>query len=150
MTGKLVIRPVEAGDHDQWHALWTAYLAFYEATVADQVHASTWSRFFIDDRYEPNCFVAKQDGKLVGLVHFLQHRHNWRVENVIYLQDLYAVPESRGSGVGRALIEAVYAHGDAIGCQSVYWMTNENNETARKLYDHIAKLTPFVKYQRQG
>jgi hypothetical protein len=53
-----------------------------------------------------------------------------------------------GAGVGRALIEAVYAEADRDGCPNVYWMTQEFNETARRLYDRIATLTPFVKYSR--
>ena len=59
-----------------------------------------------------------------------------------------ADPSVRGQGVGRALIEAVYAAADAAGCPSVYWMTQEFNAEARKLYDRIATLTPFIKYQR--
>ncbi|MEP3303835.1 MAG: GNAT family N-acetyltransferase, partial [Roseibium sp.] len=34
------------------------------------------------------------------------------------------------------------------GCPRVYWMTQEFNTEARKLYDRIATLTPFVKYSR--
>jgi GNAT superfamily N-acetyltransferase len=67
---------------------------------------------------------------------------------VTYLQDLYAVPEARGQGVGRALIKAVYAAADAAGAPSVYWMTQEFNTEARRLYDRVGTLTPFVKYQR--
>jgi GNAT superfamily N-acetyltransferase len=76
--------------------------------------------------------------------------HCWRVENVCYLQDLYADPEVRGTGVGRQLIEAVYAAADAEGCPTVYWMTQTFNETARKLYDRIGEATPFMKYQRKA
>ena len=70
------------------------------------------------------------------------------MENVCYLQDLYATPESRGTGVGRALIEAVYAAADTAGAPSVYWLTQDFNETARKLYDRIGVKTPFIKYSR--
>jgi GNAT superfamily N-acetyltransferase len=92
--------------------------------------------------------IATLDGRPVGLVHYLFHRHGWKIENVCYLQDLYADPEVRGKGIGRALIEAVYAAADAEGCPSVYWLTQDFNETARRLYDRIGKLTPFVKYSR--
>ena len=34
--------------------------------------------------------IALVEGKPVGLVHFLFHRHGWKIENVCYLQDLYA------------------------------------------------------------
>ena len=79
---------------------------------------------------------------------YLFHRHCWKIENVCYLQDLYADPSARGMGVGRALIEAVYEQADAAGAPSVYWMTQEFNHTARQLYDRIGQLTPFIKYQR--
>ena len=98
--------------------------------------------------FEPNCFVAVFDGNLVGLVHYLYHRHNWRIENVCYLQDLYAAEDLRGHGIGRKLIEAVYARADADGAGAVYWNTQHFNKEARRLYDRIANLTPFIKYQR--
>ncbi|MGI9368151.1 MAG: GNAT family N-acetyltransferase, partial [Ruegeria sp.] len=50
--------------------------------------------------------------------------------------------------VGRALIEAVYAEADRQGSPSVYWLTQDFNDTARKLYDRVGKLTPFIRYQR--
>ena len=92
--------------------------------------------------------IAESNGQVIGLVHAILHPHNWRVEDVCYLQDLYVVPDARGTGAGRALIEAVYAAADANGTPSVYWLTQEFNTTARQLYDRVAKLTPFIKYQR--
>jgi hypothetical protein len=32
--------------------------------------------------------------------------------------------------------------------RSVYWMTQEFNTKARRLYDRIGKVTPFIKYSR--
>ena len=95
----------------------------------------------------PAC-PRRSTGQPVGLVHYFYHRHCWRVEHVCYLQDLFSAPDVRGAGVGRALIEAVYARADADGCPNVYWMTQEFNAQARKLYDRIATLTPFIKYSR--
>ncbi|RNC96963.1 MAG: GNAT family N-acetyltransferase [Oricola sp.] len=144
----LTIRPLQQGDHEAWRALWTAYLEFYESSVSEEVYATTWARLLGDELYDPNGLVALVDGKPAGLVHYIFHRHCWRTDNVCYLQDLYADPDVRGTGVGRALIEAVYEKADAAGCPSVYWMTQDFNATARKLYDRIATLTPFIKYQR--
>ena len=146
--GEILIRPVRKDDEAEWRRLWTAYLEFYESTVSEEVYGTTFARLLSDDPHEYNGLVAEQDGRLVGLTHYLFHRHCWKVENTIYLQDLYADPDVRGTGVGRALIEAVYAAGDAAGCPSVYWMTQEFNVTARQLYDRIANLTPFIKYSR--
>ena len=55
---------------------------------------------------------------------------------------------ARGTGAGRALIEGVYKTADKNGTPNVYWTTQHFNETARKLYDRIGDLTPFIKYQR--
>ena len=144
----LTIRPVERQDEADWHRLWTGYLEFYETSVPEEVYQTTFRRLLSDDQGEFHGLVAESGGKLVGLTHYLFHRHCWRVENVIYLQDLYVSPETRGTGAGRALIEAVYAAGDAAGCPSVYWLTQDFNATARQLYDRIAKVTPFIKYNR--
>lgn len=151
MADALEIRPLRAGDEAEWRRLWTAYLEFYESSVSEEVYRSTFQRMLEGNAGADNEFrglIATLAGRPVGLVHFLFHRHGWRIENVCYLQDLYADPDVRGKGVGRALIEAVYAAADAEGCPSVYWLTQDFNETARRLYDRIGKATPFVKYSR--
>lgn len=148
MTSHLNVRALRADDRDAWAEMWRDYLAFYKTEVTDAVYDSTFERLLSPDPQEFNGFVAESEGTLVGLTHYLFHRHAWKVENVCYLQDLYARPETRGTGVGRALIEAVYAAADANGSPTVYWLTQDFNETARKLYDRIAVLTPFIRYQR--
>jgi GNAT superfamily N-acetyltransferase len=144
----LTIRPLIAADQTEWRALWTAYLEFYNAAVPDAVYDATFKR--LRDPKVPEMFarLAVLDDVPVGLVHAIQHRHCWRIEDVIYLQDLFVAPRIRGTGAGRALTEAVYREADARGCPSVYWMTQDFNIDARKLYDRIATLTPFIKYQR--
>ena len=147
-TNLVTVRSLRTEDEPAWRALWTAYLAFYESTVSEEVYASTFARLLGDDPRDFNALVAEQNGRLVGLTHYLFHRHAWKVEEVCYLQDLYAAPEVRGQGVGRALIETVYACADTQGAPTVYWLTQEFNATARQLYDRMATLTPFIKYQR--
>ena len=148
MSDYVTIRPIEPGDKTQWRALWTAYLEFYESSVSEAVYEATFERLCSHKHPNQKAFVAVKSGDLVGLVHYIYHAHNWRLEDVCYLQDLFADPSVRGSGVGRKLIEAVYAAADTDGCPSVYWLTQDFNEEARKLYDRIATLTPFIKYAR--
>jgi len=144
----LTIRPLKAADEEQWRRLWHDYLVFYETSVPQEVYSSSFARLLGDDPQDFNGLVAELDGKLVGLTHYLFHRHGWKIENTCYLQDLYADPNVRGKGIGRALIEGVYAAADAAGAPAVYWLTQDFNTEARKLYDRIAVLTPFIKYQR--
>ena len=144
----LVIRPLAREDHAEWRRIWTLYLEFYETSVSEEVYETTWERLHTDDPNEFKCFVAELDGRLIGLTHYLFHRHAWKVERVCYLQDLFVDGDVRGTGAGRALIEAVYKAADEEGAPAVYWLTQDFNETARKLYDRIAKLTPFIRYNR--
>lgn len=142
------IRPLAANDFAQWSDLWRQYLEFYQSSVPQKVYETTFDRLIDAKNTAQNALVADQAGTLVGLVHFIYHPHNWRVENVCYLQDLFTAPNTRGQGVGRALIQSVYDLADKNGTPSVYWLTQDFNKTARQLYDRIATQTPFIKYQR--
>lgn len=144
------IRPVRIADEAEWRRLWTAYLNFYNSTVPEEVYATTFARVTGDDQSMPRALVAEGEaaGTLIGLAHHFIHPHAWRIEPVTYLQDLYVDDAARGMGIGRALIEGVYAAADAAGAPSVYWLTQDFNTDARLLYDRIGTVTPFIKYQR--
>jgi GNAT superfamily N-acetyltransferase len=143
-----LIRPLHPGDEAHWRSLWTGYLSFYNTSVPEAVYASTFARLLGDDPRDFKALVAEVDGQLLGLVHYLFHRHCWKIEDTCYLQDLYVAPQARGTGLGRALIQEVYAKADAAGSPSVYWLTQDFNHTARQLYDRVAKVTPFIRYNR--
>ena len=147
----LTIRPVLRGDYTQWLPLWEGYNRFYGRFDATALPAaitqSTWARFF--DAYEPvHALVAEQDGRLLGLAHYLFHRSTIMLEPVCYLQDLYTVETARGQGVGRALIEALYERARSAGLSRVYWLTHESNAAARKLYDQVAERSGFIVYRQ--
>lgn len=148
MTSPARIRPLEAHDRADWDRLWTDYLAFYETARPQDIFDTYFDRLLGHDPQDFSGLVAEVDGQVVGLTHYLFHRHGWKVENVCYLQDLYADPTVRGRGVGQALIEGVYAAADAAGAPSVYWLTQDFNHAARQLYDRIGTLSPFIKYDR--
>jgi len=145
---EILIRPLQAGDEPSWRRLWTAYLEFYETELPEEVFVSSFARMLGDDPRDFSGMIALVDGEARGLVHYLFHRHGWSIGDTCYLQDLYVTPEARGQGLGRRLIEAVYAAADAHGAGSTYWLTQEFNSTARRLYDRIGRVTPFIKYAR--
>ena len=145
----VVVRSLRLSDKAEWSRMWEAYLAFYETSRSQEIFDTYFDRLLGDDPQDFHCLIAELDGVPVGLTHFLYHRHGWSVENVCYLQDLYADPTVRGKGIGRALIEGVYAAADEAGAPSVYWLTQDFNATARQLYDRIGVQTPFIKYNRR-
>ena len=147
----LTIRAIQGGDYDQWLPLWDGYNAFYgregETALAPEITAMTWSRFF--DAYEPvHALVAEEAGRLLGITHYLYHRTTTAIAPTCYLNDLFTAADVRGKGVGRALIEGVYAEAARAGAGRVYWLTHETNATARRLYDQVADLSGFLVYRK--
>lgn len=144
----VTIRPLEAADRAAWDPLWQGYLAFYKTDLDPAVTDVTWARL-LDAAEDMHCLVAENgSGAMTGIVHYLYHRVTWAIADRCYLEDLFVAESARGTGVGRALIEAVYAAADVRGADQVYWLTQDFNEDGRRLYDRVGRLTPFIKYQR--
>ena len=141
------IRLVSADDHAAWLPLWQAYLRFYNTELPQAVSQSTWQRL-LDDREPTHGALAWNGDTAVGLVHFIYHRSNWSIENSCYLQDLLVSEHSRGTGVGRQLIEFVYTTAKADGCCKVHWLTHETNATAIQLYERIAERPGYIQFRK--
>lgn len=141
------IRPLRPDERPLWEPLWQGYLAFYRTSVAPEVTEATWAR--LHDPAEPMHLLGAFDGeRLLGIVHFIDHRSTWTLGSYCYLQDLFTAEEARGRGVGRALIEAVYERARAAGASRVYWLTQESNAVARALYDRVADRPGFIQYRK--
>ena len=140
------IRPVTPADHAAWLPLWQGYLHFYQSELPAEVSAMTWQRF-LNPSEPTHAALAWRDGQAVGLVQWIYHRTNWSVENSCSLQDLFVAEGLRGSGVGRQLIEHVYAQARAAGASRVHWLTHESNTDARQLYERIAERSGFLQYR---
>jgi GNAT superfamily N-acetyltransferase len=148
---KMIIRPIQPSDYNAWLALWDGYNAFYdrkdETALPGHITQALWERLF--DLNEPVfALVAETDGQIVGLTHYLFHRRTAAIEPVCYLSDLFTLPAKRGSGIGRALINAVYQAAQKAGSKRVYWQTNEDNTAGRLLYDKVAKHVGFIVYTK--
>lgn len=149
---RLTIRALERADQAQWRPLWDGYNAFYgrcgASALPEAITATTWERFF--NPLEPvYALVAVSGSRVVGLTHYLFHRSTTKVEPVCYLQDLFTHSELRGQGIGRALIEGVYARAREAGAKRVYWQTQVTNSAGRALYDKVAKHLGFIVYSHE-
>ncbi|QCK88021.1 GNAT family N-acetyltransferase [Phreatobacter aquaticus] len=140
------VRLLTPADRAEWEPLWRGYQAFYETSIPAATTDVTWQRFH--DPAEPMvAFGAFDKGRMVGIVHAIRHRSCWTVDDYCYLQDLFVDPATRGTGAGRALIEAVYGWAKGNGCGRVHWLTQESNAQARLLYDRIADRPGFIQYR---
>ena len=87
-------------------------------------------------------------GDDLSMFNYIIHPHNWKAEEILHFQNLFDQNVQHDKRDGHALIEAAYKAADDKGSPTVYWLTQEFNQTARRLYHSIATITPFTKYSR--
>ena len=143
----MIIRPLNVNDRDQWAPLWAGYLEFYKTELSTDVTEAAFQRL-TGEASNMFAFVVEENARVIGFVHCVTHPATWAIGDYCYLEDLFVSPRARGTGAGRALIEAVYVEADKRGCARVYWHTNETNTTARALYDKVARYAGFIQYRR--
>ena len=143
----VVVAPFAPGDYEEWLPLWRGYQTFYRTEIPLETTRVTWNR--IMDAGEPMWgALARIHGQAVGMVHWIFHRSNWTIGDYCYLQDLFVDASVRKGGVGRALIEHVYADARRAGSPRVYWLTHESNAEAIRLYDRVADRSGFIQYRK--
>ena len=113
-SATIEVRSVTADDHAEWLRLFRDYITFYEDDVPEDVIATTWRRLLAQ---EDNmiALIAIANGRALGIANLVFHRSTWARDWYCYLEDLFVAPDARGKGIGRALIEAVYAEADRRG-----------------------------------
>jgi len=101
-----------------------------EATASDFVAA------LFPPSATPTAFahVAEVDGEVVGMAVWFVSFSTWRGRNGIWLEDLFVRPEHRGSGLGRALLEALAQVCVERGWRRLEWWVLDWNEPSIAFY----------------
>jgi GNAT superfamily N-acetyltransferase len=140
------ISPLEESDRERWETLARGYKEFYRTAVPDEGYERTWRRLRrAEDVF--GCAARLDGGPVVGIAHYLFQANPWAARSC-YLQDLFVGEPARGRGVGRSLIEYVAQVARDHGAARLYWLTQQDNERARLLYDKVAVSRGFISYDR--
>ena len=142
----LYIRPFVAGDRTAWGEMWAGYLTFYETSLEPAVSGDTWERFLEPAPGHLGLMALDEETGPVGFAHAIIHPGTWSPRPLCYLEDLFVKPDTRGHGVGRALIEWLAERGRAEGWLRIYWQTARDNTRAQALYDKLAERTDWLRY----
>ena len=81
--------------------------------------------------------LAEEDGQAVGFALFFHNFSTFLAQPGIYLEDLFVVPERRGHGVGRALLERLAQIALERGCGRLEWAVLEWNRDAIRFYERL-------------
>ena len=139
----LEVSPLRRVDRARWDVLARGYKTFYETRLSDAEYDHAWARLMRGEGIFG--LGARLEGRLVGITHYLFHAGTWSAD-VCYLQDLFVDASVRGQGVARALIDGVAAEARRRGAPRLYWLTHQDNATARTLYDKVAAFRGFLRY----
>lgn len=143
---ELLIRPATPSDEAAWRLLWQGFLDYYEVTLPAETTDYTWARL-MDPASTLTVRLAERGGKILGFAIHHHHPSTWVAGDDCYLEDLFVLPETRGQGIGRALIEDLIVFARAKGWKRLYWNTNQDNATARALYDQFTPDDGHIRYR---
>lgn len=126
--------------------LFPGYLEFYGRSEKPENIASFLSARL--DRRESVILLARLEDRLLGFAQCYPTWSSLSLAPAWVLNDLFVVPEGRGSGAGRALVRAAAHEARAVGAAYIALETAPDNATARRLYEseHFVLDDEFLHY----
>ena len=145
MTAIQIISPGEA-ERTAWRRLYDGYATFYKREMTDAIAATVWG-WLQDPAHELEGVLAVQDGAPVGLAHYRRMPRPLQGTDIGFLDYLFVEPAARGQRIGERLIGHVSEVARERGWTVVRWLTAEDNQRARALYDRVASKSRFILYE---
>jgi len=143
----ITVTRLTESDRATWETLYHGYATFYKTSVTPAGLESVWSWIF-DDAEQFYALGARDDAeKLIGFMHYRSMASPLRGAKVGFLDDLFVMPESRGSGAVDALFASLEVDAKAHGWPLVRWITGDDNFRGRSVYDKLATRTMWITYQ---
>jgi len=89
------------------------------------------------ERRYAETLIAESDGNPVGFALFFHNYSTFLAQPGIYLEDLFVVPNQRGHGIGRALLERLAQTAVDQGCGRLEWAVLDWNKDAIRFYEGL-------------
>ena len=137
ITDTVTIRKAKATlrDVERVAPLFDAYRQFYGQAANLEL-----ARSFLQERLERNestVFLADQGNQTVGFAQLYPSFSSGAAARILILNDLYVVPGSRRTGIGRWLVTAALKHAEGVGAARVTLATAIDNFAGKALYDAV-------------
>ncbi len=148
MTAEVEIAPISSDEFEGLLPLIAAYQRFYEAERIDEERNRAFFRRFLAPSDDGLLLGARSEGQLVGYACLYWHFSSLQAKETVLMNDLFVAEDSRGGGVGRALIEASAAVARERGAAYLEWSTAPDNNAAQRLYDTTgAEVSEWISYE---
>ncbi len=100
--------------------------------VFDNEIAPRWTAEFLADPRH-HMAVALLGGRVVGMASAVHYVHPDKPPE-LWVNEVGVAPSHQGHGIGKQLLQALFARGRALGCSEAWLGTEEPNRAARRLY----------------
>lgn len=121
-------------------------LAEYERAPDEcKLTAEQLETAFFGDSPKVFCHVAEHEGVVAGCAIWFLSFSTWRGVHGIYLEDLFVRPETRGSGLGKALLTALAQECVRNNYERLEWSVLDWNTPAIDFYKSLG-ATPQDKW----
>ena len=90
-----------------------------------------------------NAVLAWEDDALIGIASYSFLWPAAGLTQSLYLKELYVAEAKRQQGVGKLLMEALFAVAKELGCSRVEWTTDSGNTAAQHFYEQLG-VSPHV------
>lgn len=140
------IRPIAREDFAQWKPLFEGYCEFYHEATTEGKNQTAWNALHNPDHVLTGIVAEDSEGNIQGIAHY----HAWLIPlygcDICYLSDLFVNPEARGNKAGKRLYEYLLQECKQKGWPALVLLTQDENTTARSLYDQYGERSDFGFY----
>lgn len=122
-------------DVDRATPLFDAYRQFYKQSTDLRA-----ARAFLAERLtneQSAIYLAVKDSVSIGFVQLYLSFSSVSLKKLWILNDLYVMPQSRGQGVGTALLERARQHAEETQSRGLMLQTAVDNTTAQRVYERL-------------
>ena len=141
-----MIREIQLKDKERWEKLYKGYADFYKVEMNNQILQTVWN-WLNDKNHELKGIGYEIGGQIVGLAHYRKLLNPLKGKYIGYLDDIFVDSEYRGQKIGEKLLNRIREISKTNDWNLVRWQTDEDNFTAKKLYDKVATKTKKNVYE---
>jgi len=133
----LVVRAARLADTKEIWSLVRALAAYEKMEAHVTGSAEKLAGDLFAERSPIQCLVAQDGARLVGYAIYFPTYSSFRAQAMMWLEDLFVVPEARGKGVGRALMVELAKTAMQRRCWRLDWAVLDWNQPSIEFYERI-------------
>ncbi len=128
-------------------------LALYERAAAEVVADEERLReTLFGESPQAKVLLALWEGSPVGFAVYFFSYSTWLARKGLYLEDLFVLPEARGKGAGKALLQRLARIAVEEGCGRLEWSVLDWNQPAIDFYLSLGAVpqSEWTRYRLSG